>query len=246
MLKKTAAMFRKTVKIHFREMYSDWNFTEICSCESGWQTIGTGLGNGMASSRRQAISWTIDNPVYFRMYLCQVSRICFHIKTPIHDLKPIWHNFKVCRGINQSRFVMLSSYQAAVLICLGMCTYIAIHIFAANKDNFMYSDIKFYSSLNKGQIEFLLIHWGRVPYICVGIITIIGSDNGLSPDRPQAIIWTNAGILLNGPLGTNFSEISIEIHIFSFKKMDLKWSFAKWRPFCLGLNVLTELSPSWL
>ena len=67
--------------------------------------------------------------------------------------------------------------------------------------------------------------------------TIIGSDNGLSPDRRQAIIWTNAGILLIWPLGTNFSETLIEIHIFSFKKMHLKMSSGKWRPFCLGLNV---------
>ena len=36
---------------------------------------------------------------------------------------------------------------------------------------------------------------------------IIGSDNGLSPGRHQAIIWTNTGILLIRPLGTNFSEI---------------------------------------
>ena len=36
---------------------------------------------------------------------------------------------------------------------------------------------------------------------------IIGSDNGLSPGRRQAIIWTNTGILLIRPLGTNFSEI---------------------------------------
>ena len=31
--------------------------------------------------------------------------------------------------------------------------------------------------------------------ICVGKLTIIGSDNGLSPGRHQAIIWTNVGIL---------------------------------------------------
>ena len=37
----------------------------------------------------------------------------------------------------------------------------------------------------------------------------IGSDNGLSPGRRQAIIWTNVGILLIEPLGTNFSEILI-------------------------------------
>ena len=57
--------------------------------------------------------------------------------------------------------------------------------------------------------------------------------------RRQAIIWTNAGILLIGPLGTNFSEISIEILTFSFKKVRLKVSSAKRRPFCLGLNVLS-------
>ena len=82
-----------------------------------------------------------------------------------------------------------------------------------------------------------LTHWGRVTHICVGNLTIIGSDNGLSPDRCQAIIWTNAELLLIGPLGTNFSEILIEILTFSFQKMRLKVSFAKWRPFCLGLNV---------
>ena len=77
-----------------------------------------------------------------------------------------------------------------------------------------------------------LTHWGRVTYICVNKLTIIGSDNGLSPGRRQDIIWTNAGILLIGPLGTNFSEKLIEIGIFSFKKMYLKISSAKWRPSC--------------
>ena len=85
-----------------------------------------------------------------------------------------------------------------------------------------------------------LTHWGRVTHICVGNLTIIGSDNGLSPGRRQAIIWTNAGISWIGPLGTNFSEIVIVIQTFSFKKMHLKISSAKWRPFCLGLNELSD------
>ena len=84
-----------------------------------------------------------------------------------------------------------------------------------------------------------LTHWGRVTHICVGKLTIIGSDNGLSPARRQAIICTNARILLIGPLGTNFSAILIEICIFSFMKIYLKMSSGRWRPFCLGLNVLT-------
>ena len=33
-------------------------------------------------------------------------------------------------------------------------------------------------------------------HICIGNLTIIGSDNGLSPGRRQTIIWTNAGIFL--------------------------------------------------
>ena len=73
-------------------------------------------------------------------------------------------------------------------------------------------------------------------HICVSKLTIIGSDNGLSPNRHQAIIQTNTGILLIGPLRTNFNEILIEIHTFLFKKIHLKMSSGKWRPFCLGLN----------
>ena len=79
-------------------------------------------------------------------------------------------------------------------------------------------------------------------HICISKLTIIGLNNGLSPGRCQAIIWTNAGILLIRTLvawslqaiiwtnagillirtlGTNSSEILSEIHAFSFKKMHL-------------------------
>ena len=83
-----------------------------------------------------------------------------------------------------------------------------------------------------------ITHWGRVTHICVSKLTIIGSDNGLAPGRRQTIIWTNAGILLIGALGTNFSEILIEIHTFSSKRMQLEMSSAKCRAFCFGLKVL--------
>ena len=96
---------------------------------------------------------------------------------------------------------------------------------------------------NLSGIQGRITHWGRVTHICVGNLTIIVSDNGLSPDRRQAIIWTNAGILLIGTLGTNFGEFFIEIRTFSFKKMGLKVSSAKWRPSCLGLNVISNYIP---
>ena len=60
----------------------------------------------------------------------------------------------------------------------------------------------------------LLTRLGRVTHVCVSKLTIIGPDNGLSPGRRQAIIWTNSGMLSIEPLGTNFSEIFIKIQAF--------------------------------
>ena len=76
-------------------------------------------------------------------------------------------------------------------------------------------------------------------HTCVSKLTIIGSDNGLSPGRHQPIIRTNAGTLLIGSLGTNFGGILIDILTFSFKEMHFKMSSGKLRPFYLSLNVLT-------
>ena len=87
-------------------------------------------------------------------------------------------------------------------------------------------------------INFSLIHWGRVMQICVCNLTIIGSDNGLFPARRHAIICTYAEILLIGPLWTNVVEILIEIQTFSFTKKRLKVSSAKWRLCCI--NELTQ------
>ena len=58
-------------------------------------------------------------------------------------------------------------------------------------------------------------------YICVSKLAIIGSDDGLSPGRRQAVIWTNSRILLIGPQGTNFNEILIEVHTFPLKKIPI-------------------------
>ena len=66
-----------------------------------------------------------------------------------------------------------------------------------------------------------LTRWGRVTHIHI-----------IKP-RQQAIISTNVGILSTGPWGRNFNEIFIKIRQYSFKKMHLKMSSGKWRPFCL-------------
>ena len=76
-------------------------------------------------------------------------------------------------------------------------------------------------------------------HMYVGKLTIIGSDNNLSPGRRQAIIGTNAAILIIEPLETNFTEILNEIQTFSLTKIRLKMSSAKCCQFHLGLNVLS-------
>ena len=103
------------------------------------------------------------------------------------------------------------------------CAWRSHHLFLIYKDS--YSDWVVFCDaliLNCALDVWRLTHWGRVTQICVGKLTIIGSDNGLSPDRRQAIIWTNAGILLIGPLETNFSEILIEILTFHSRKCGWK------------------------
>ena len=112
---------------------------------------------------------------------------------------------------------------------------------------FMFSAFRFkfttvFCSIDNKSHSATVTHWGRVTHICVGKLTIVGSDNGLLPRRRQAIIWTSAGILLLGPLGTNCSEILIGFKLFSFRKMHWKMLSGKWQPFCLGLNVLSSMA----
>ena len=77
-------------------------------------------------------------------------------------------------------------------------------------------------------------------HICISKLTTIGLDNGQFLGRRQAIIWTNGGISLFGTWGLNCNEIFIKTQQVAFKEVRLKMSSGKWRPFCLGLNVLMD------
>ena len=78
---------------------------------------------------------------------------------------------------------------------------------------------------------------GRVTHICVSDLTIIGSDNGLSPDRRQALIWINAWILLTGPFWDQFQwkfnrNSNIYIHENAFENVGKMPSVSS-RPQCV-------------
>ena len=142
-----------------------------------------------------------------------------------------------------SQCITTTKYSKAITVCIFLGIYCSWHLIrgclvkiTSQKTYLMKQAL--IEAMRVMICNVILTHWGRVTHICVSKLTIIGSDNGLSPDRRQSIIWTNAGLLLIGPLGTNFSEILSEIHAFSFKKMHLKMSSAKWRLFSLGHNEL--------
>ena len=86
----------------------------------------------------------------------------------------------------------------------------------------------------------LLTHWDQVTHICVGKQPTHGSNNGLWPGRSEAIIWTSAGILLIGPLGTNFSEMLIGIQTSSFTKMHLKIAPILSRTQCDTIGIILQ------
>ena len=137
-----------------------------------------------------------------------------------------WRPF--CVGLN-SFFVTSSSTTGAVTVSIWKCCPYSIEI----------PIIKIWRHVCTRKDE--LTHWGWVTHICVGKLIIIGSDNGLSPDWRQAIIWTNAGLLSFGSLQTYFNENLIKIQQFALMKMRVKMLSAKWHPSCPGLNVLMGL-----
>ena len=107
--------------------------------------------------------------------------------------------------IMHSKMIILHQTKYIIYIIIyDLCLlwYLNIHMVAlvhGNDDiNMKFQKLNFVS---------LLTHWGRVTHLCISKLTTMISDNGLSPEWCQSIIWTNAGILLIGTLGTKFSEI---------------------------------------
>ena len=88
-----------------------------------------------------------------------------------------------------------------------------------------------------------LTHWGRVTHICIGKLTIIGWDNGLSPGRRQAIYlnqcWNIVNLTLRSKLQWNFNRNS---NIF-IQENALENVVSQMVSICLGLNVL-RVNPS--
>ena len=80
-------------------------------------------------------------------------------------------------------FSILQGWLMVVLYCI-------LHI----KSRFACIDAHERNQICRDSVVMPSTHWGRATHTCVSKLTIIASDNGLSPGWRQAIIWNNAGI----------------------------------------------------
>ena len=178
----------------------------------------------------------------FQHYCCFVREICQWLVDSPHIGPEMW-NFDVAFVVSMNKFLNKQSsfwwYEMSWHLHDITVMYMNISFIAVmSHEGYGVRNPSWWFVQWQERTKETLTHWGRVTHICVSKLTIIGSDNGLSPERCQGNIWTFAGILLIGTLGANFSKILSKIHTFSVKKMHLKTSSAKRRPLCLGLNML--------
>ena len=74
-------------------------------------------------------------------------------------------------------------------------------------------------------------------HICVNKLDVIGSSNGLSPVRRQAVVWINDDLLLIGPLEIIFGEIAIKITSTFIQEDAFENVVCETGLFCFGLIV---------
>ena len=198
---------------------------------SNRQKVSIVSGNGLAPHRRQAVTWTnaASNAASICAWLVPGHYVNQYLMYTLKNKN--WHDF------NQLAFIGVTGCCHCDDLLCRQWRQLRYHCHSRVLVTDIVTPLQHWTTN-----PHLLTHWGRVTHICVSKFTIIGSDNGLSPGRRQAIIWSNDEISLIGPLGTNFGEIVIEIYTFSFKKKHFQMSSGKWWPFCLGLNVLIKMT----
>ena len=94
--------------------------------------------------------------------------------------------------------------------------------------------------------SFVPDHRARVMHICGSKLVHHCFQIMGAPAQRHAIIWTNIGLLLIGPLVTKFCEHWIKIQQFLYEERYFKMPSVKWRHFRLVLNErTTEVEDIW-
>ena len=137
---------------------------------------------------------TFSNGIYTTIYLNWCRTIWFYFQEMRclfdHIYIYIYIYIKLCKQRSAFGRGALSSGWNTQFVGRKACSSIGLSCNVAVPVQFMLCD--------------LLNHQGRLTHIWVNKLTLIGSDNGLSPGRHQAITWNSAELFSIGPLGTIF------------------------------------------
>ena len=165
------------------------------------------MNGGWGISYEIALRWLPSDLTDDKSTLVQVMAWCHHATSQYQS--QCWPRSMSPYGITRPQWV--DKY-----LLYSSCSQVLLYFFLPKYNTF-------YNSLMRVTLSDIYLY--KLQYIhpiclhiCINKLTIIGSDSGLLPGWCQAIIWTNASILLIRNLGTHFNDILCVIHTFYFKK----------------------------
>ena len=143
----------------------------------------------------------MSKPIYFFFIWQPLTNVSMHTYKHLH-LTQMHHS------VHSSDFVTYSFVSVFFLLA-------HMGVIPKQKVTIYYTYILYVKNDFQHQLQIKLTHSRRLTHICVTKLTMISSDNGLSPCQHQTILWTNAWILLTAPLWTTLREkINRDSYIF--------------------------------
>ena len=146
----------------------------------------------------------------------------------------IWSGYRSSNSNspNGSPWKYLKSHTGIVIACVCLCVHVCINdllVCAITRDPFKIGSPNLDQKHERCKTPWLT-YWGRVTHICVCNLTIFGSENGLlAPSHYLNQSW----IIVNWTPRNKFSEMLIEIHSFSFKKIHFEMAAILSQPQCV-------------
>ena len=157
---------------------------------------------------------TVDNS---RFAVCVWSRISVNFAYDLHEHFPdvdvitnMWLHGVTLRGISMGKYIPRKHFDWYLIDILFPKKLRAIMFALCYSKNVLARKFQYIFTNKPKECCFNSAPPNCRKYASVNGVSI-GSDNGFSPIRLQAIIWTSAGLLSVGHFGTNFSEILIKL-----------------------------------
>ena len=191
--------------VHYCDVIMGTIASKITSLAIVYSTVYSGADQRKHQSTASLVfvwgihRWPVNSPQKW-----PVTRKCFHLMTS-----------SCLRRGPRRHGSWHTGYVAWFIVFLYHTYHIGLPTLSVRNEIFIKQSVKEPFPAKQLQYAFSpLTQWGRVTHICVCNLSIIGSDNRLSPGRHQAITCTNAGIMLTGPLWIKTWHFNLNLYIF--------------------------------